>query len=279
MTARILLVITVLLAGSVSSQAGTCFWGAFNGEFTDPYMWWDREAGVNRVPGISDTAVYFTDTVCTLGAGKSATIYQLYLGEWCQTGLPHNSTSPMVIDGSLTATTISVIGCSNVGTPTMRGHLTINEGGSFTDEQGLIIGKGNNGTLTMNGGSLNVTWWISLGCDPWSNDDVNTPGIGTINLNGGTIAVNQLYMGSDASKIIVAGGVLEINIFSRVPYYLANNQIVAADGYTLNIDYSYNMGFGVRITATGPLQGDMDGDKKVNFKDFAIFASSWFDGM
>jgi hypothetical protein len=61
--------------------------------------------------------------------------------------------------------------------------------------------------------------------------------------------------------------------------YLDNNQIIAAEGYTLNVDYTFNKGFGVRITATGPMKGDMDGNKKVNFKDFAIFAKSWADGI
>jgi hypothetical protein len=279
MRARILMITAVLLATGVSAQANTVCWGAYSGEWTNQFMWWDRDAKVNRVPDIADTALFYTDAIATVGAGHSVTVKMLYLGEWCQSGLPHNSVSPLVLNGSLTAKVYSSIGCQSGGTPTMKGHLIINEGGNFTEEQGLMVGLGNTGTITMNGGTLNATWWLGLGCTPWSNDDSSTPGIGVVNLNGGTIQTNALFMGSDASKIIVKDGALQSNIVTRIPMYLDNNQIIAAEGYTLNVDYTFNKGFGVRITATGPMKGDMDGNKKVNFKDFAIFAKSWADGI
>jgi hypothetical protein len=143
-----------------------------------------------------------------------------------------------------------------------------------------MVGKGNNGTIVMNGGEMNITYWLALGCDAWKNDDVNTPGTGILYLNGGLAHMNQLYMGldNDISQIIVSDGVLEIMQAVRVPAFLARNQIVAAEGYKLNIDYSYNQGFGVRITAEGPLKGDLDGNKKVNLKDFAVLAKWWADG-
>jgi hypothetical protein len=272
-------VVIILVTASLSAHAGTCHWGTSGGDWMNSVMWWDDAISAHRIPGPNDTALFYTNAIASLGANENASIKLLYLGEFCRTGLPAHSVSTLVINGSLTASDVSTVGNNGTGSNTLRGLLIINQGGSFTEKTGLLVGSTDNGTVIMNGGSLSSTAYISLGCKPWRNDDVNTPGIGSMELNAGTVQTNQLYMGSDASQIVIANGVLEVNILAGIPFYLANNQIVAANGYTLNVDNTFNMGFGVRISAIGPMKGDMNGDKKINFKDFALFARSWADGI
>ncbi len=268
----------ILLATGVLARANIVTYGSFDGGFTDPSLWWDPTAGTNRVPDANDIALLFSGATPIVWAGTSPIVGNLYLGEWCQTGLPHNSIQPMIIEGSLNVLEGTNIGCLSGSSPTLRGHLTINSGGSFISSH-IITGQGNNGTITMNGGNLTARWWIGLGCNAWANDDVNTPGIGTINLNAGTVQTNQLFMGSDSSQIIITDGVVLLNYSARIASYLANNQIVAASGYTVNVDYSYNMGFGARIFATRSLlQGDLNISQTVDLDDLALFAGSWLDG-
>jgi hypothetical protein len=274
---KVRIVFSLFLLIVTSSLWGNTVTYWHDGDFMNPSNWWDGTSGTNHVPGASDLALFYSGAVATLGEGTVHTINALYLGEWCQTGLPHNSIQSMIINGSLTASTDVTIGCLNNGSPTMRGELIVNSGGTLIAPHYIILGKGNNGTIIINGGNVTVGWWLGLGCDAWMNDDVNTPGIGTIYLNDGNITASQIYMGNDSSKIIIADGVLNVDLQSRMPSFIAKKQVVAADGYTLHVDYTYNMGFGVRISATGPLKSDISNNNKVDFQDFAIFASYWLD--
>ncbi|MFA6426650.1 MAG: sialate O-acetylesterase, partial [Phycisphaerae bacterium] len=93
--------------------------------------------------------------------------------------------------------------------------------------------------------------WLTtgyFGTDPWVG---KMPGVGTMYLDSGFVEVEQLSMSSsDASIIVVANGVLRILNDTRVAGYLENSKIIAGNGYVLNIDNSYNSGFGVAIGAS-----------------------------
>jgi hypothetical protein len=228
--------------------ANTVQFGMFSGDFMDPSLWWDPTTGTNHVPTSSDLALFFTCTPVFVGASDAATISDLYLGEWCRggTNLPHNSVQTMRMWGSLTVLHTTNIGCLSDGSPTERGEVTIENGGNFTVNEWIFLGKGNNGTITMNAGNLYAGWGISMGCDPWSSGS----GVGTIYMNGGSLSCNQLIYESDASKIVMSGGTVGIWQYNQGLAAINSGHIVAAAGKSLQYTtYAAPFGLtGIQIT-------------------------------
>ncbi len=224
---KTILVVAVVLLVNAMVFGNNVSFGGYSGSFTDPSLWWDPITGTNHVPGSTDTALFYTGAVATVNAGVTHTIGNLYLGEWCQTGLPHNSIQSMVINGDLIALQTANIGCLASGSPTLRGELIINSGGSFSVNEHVFVGKGNNGTIIINGGDLFAGYSLSIGCDPWSSGT----GVGMIYLNGGSITTDNLYYENDASKIVISDGVVRLNKYNLAA--ITSGHIVAAEGKTL----------------------------------------------
>jgi hypothetical protein len=229
---------------SIAMANNVTFWNG--GDFMYGGNWWDDASGTNHVPGETDTALFYSGATAIFYSGMTHTIGNLYLGEWCRTGLPHNTVQSITISGDLTVLHSANIGCLDSGSPTLRGEIIINSG-SFVVDEHLFIGKGNNGTITVNNGYVYAGWSLSIGCDPWSSG----AGIGVINLNGGVVSCNQLFYENDASQIIISDGKLQVWSYSQGLAAIDSGHIVAADGKTLQYTtYAAPYGLtGIEITA------------------------------
>lgn len=129
------------------------------------------------------------------------------------------------------------------------GTLNIAKGGTAQSYWATWIGP--NGTVNLNGGNLNTGQSLSVGelfLDNASNAGTLGAVVGSLNINSGTVTVNQfdldapsLLMNSKA-KIIIDSGVLRIkktgvNQSSVIYPYIVSGQIAPATGKKLSINY------------------------------------------
>lgn len=106
--------------------------------------------------------------------------------------------------GSIHANAETQIGGWNAGV----GHMTINDG-TYMANAGMRVGISGDGTLTMNGGMLNMT-------NEWGPGTLgigNSAGSGLFVLNGGDVSVSQFTLNSDGvgtARAEINGGLLHI---------------------------------------------------------------------
>lgn len=129
------------------------------------------------------------------------------------------------------------------------GELNINTGGTAVAYWTTIIGP--NGTINVNGGNLNTGESFKVG-DLYLDNTANAGTIGTtvgkVNLNSGTVTVNQndlvgvnFNLHTNA-KVVINGGSLIIkrtgvDFTSAINGYITGGQIVAAAGKTIVVTY------------------------------------------
>lgn len=103
----------------------------------------------------------------------------------------------------------------------------------------IKVGRRGDGTLMMNGGTINVSGVIEIP----SNTDTDSINKGHLQLNGGTITCGALTMRPNSystGTVDVRGGTLIIDgdALSTIQGFIGNGWITAYDGYgTLQLDY------------------------------------------
>ena len=108
-------------------------------------------------------------------------------------------------------------------------------------------------------------------------------GTALLNLDGGIMESDWLFMGAGA-QIVIAEGTLKVNGNSgnpllEIPNYIDQGWITAAPGYELQTEI-INGGLGIQVTASFitcpvPPLSDANGDCQVDMADLAIMASEW----
>ena len=127
---------------------------------------------------------------------------------------------------------------ANVSSET--GILTVEEGGTINcgvmlpNEGRFLVGKAGRGVLNMNGGTLNLTSYLTIA------PDALTTANGTVNLNSGFIYATDLMMaigGLGTARIVVKDGYLILNnandLSGKIQGWINSNWISAAPGYTV----------------------------------------------
>ncbi len=183
------------------------------------------------------------------------------------------------------------------------GVLRIKDGGILTTTGGwMSVGYNSTATLIVeSGGALNC------GGHMWNG--MHNTGIGTIEINGGTVNVSQnfglgwyngaqngiahFYVNSgllslhhwDGTQSIHDGSILDIESGSvtingdrtgDVAGYIAAGKITAYGGTgTVVYDYNVTNTGKTTIKAVEGVDGDVDGDGGVNYGDLYLFAQSW----
>ena len=122
------------------------------------------------------------------------------------------------------------------GSVTQSGSASINVGTSTTNAPWADVGLSGTGTYTINGGTL--TAYTSSG---FNVGDVNSSS-GTLNINGGTVRLRDLYVGkynSAQGVVTQAGGTVNIDISGG-----GENRIGGYDAASSNAQGTYNISNG-----------------------------------
>lgn len=131
------------------------------------------------------------------------------------------------------------------------GELNVNSGGVATANTVTAIGP--NGTINVNGGTLNTGNVFIVGdlyVDNPGNEGAldDTPNVGDLNINDGTVVFNQNNVASPAfivdpnGRIFIDEGSLILNnpgfdYTADINTLVSNGQIVAASGKTIAVSY------------------------------------------
>lgn len=181
---RISWIFAVLLILAGISSAAT----VWKVESVDPQYWNDPVNWTNDVPGVNDgKAVFNVPNAAECLVNDAQTFAQLVQGDNNAGGIIRIQNG-----GSLTTTTgWSAIGYNNTA------HMIVEEGGIVSFGEHIWVGllAGSEGTLDINGGTVNVAAMIGLGWDG---------GTGYVNINdGGLLALSNIH--GDGSSSIKSG--------------------------------------------------------------------------
>ena len=151
------------------------------------------------------------------------------------------------------------------------GVLNVNSGGTAVAYWSTLVGP--NGTVNVNGGMLNTGESFKVGdlsLDNAANAGTLGAIVGKVNINSGTITVNQNDLAGVTfnlhakSKVMIDGGSLIIkrtgtNFTTAINGYVAAGQIIPAAGKVISVAYD---GVFTTVTAKTTLGiGDFDGAK------------------
>jgi hypothetical protein len=159
----------------------------------------------------------------------------------CETLRVGNSSFTANLDisgGSLTATG------AYVGVDNSIGHGILNMSGGLFSTGSLQVGWSGIGTVNMTGGVINL------------NDNLTIPGLrgtGTVNLNGGTIYASDLNLTSDSGLLDITRGtlILEGDDTEIIQTNIDNGRLTAYERQgTLNVDYDVTNPGKTTVTAT-----------------------------
>jgi hypothetical protein len=161
-----------------------------------------------------------------------------------------------------------------VGTRDYYPTGTLNVNAGAVAEAYWVTPVGPNGTINVNGGMVNTGQVFIVG-DPYLDNAANVGNmgavVGRVNLNSGTIIVNQNDLAEPAfvmhanSKMTIDNGSLVIkrtgvNFTSIVNGFVTGGQIVAAPGKQINVSYN-----GVLTTVTATATAGVNTVAKSNF--------------
>ncbi|MEN6386254.1 MAG: hypothetical protein ABFD79_13800 [Phycisphaerales bacterium] len=171
--------IVISLAGTVMAADYQYFWGNANGDWSNPATWSGGSTCPSPTSPINDIAIIIggvTINVTTDGQGSIDLMHGYHVG---------NNILNVAAGKHLQITHVAQLGCGNDTDSTATG--TLNVYGSFYAEQ---LNVANNKYVTgvanvFDGGSLVVgDWGLNVG-------KLDAAGTGTINLKGGSLAVNE----------------------------------------------------------------------------------------
>lgn len=264
--------VILVSVGSADAIVETWYGGWFDNNFFTEGNWTDGipaefiDARVNS--GFTDVMIYDSPT-----PGLEYKIHCLSIGYF------NDNLNVVTMNGGIFNITnnLEIGGLWKVG----QGKVIINAGHLMGCA--VYLGQQDTGIVTINGGIFEPWGLLQLG---------GNGGIGEVNINGGIARAADLTMTDASQMIIVKDGSLNVtsawnDTYAKVAGYIANGWIKAAGGYTLHtstyVSYIGNSGgnwLGTIVTATrDPIPGDLDGDFKVDFTDFAILAEHWCEGV
>ena len=150
------------------------------------------------------------------------------------------------IDGG-TVNVSEFVNIGNVGTDVGVVNInsgSINCGARISTEGRFIVGLGGTGTLNINGGSLNLTTFLTIG------DGSVATSNGLVNLNDGFIYASDLLMKRQSSlptaNMVIKDGILVLNnatdLTGKINGYIGNGWISAGEGYTLQTAFDVEAG-------------------------------------
>jgi len=121
---------------------------------------------------------------------------------------------------------------------------SINCGARISNEGRFIVGLSGTGTLNINGGSLNLTTFLTIG------DGSVATSNGLVNLNDGFIYASDLLMKRQNSlptaNMVIKDGILVLNnandLTGKINGYISNGWISAFEGYTLHSAFDSEIG-------------------------------------
>ncbi len=201
-----------------------------------------------------------------------------------------------IIDSSTTAVANVVV----LSDHSSSGDTLDITGGSLTTGGWFIIAYGGNneGTFNVSGGTTTVGSHLTVGRDGvghmnMTNGAVTVNGAfgiatlggsGDVQLDGGTISCDSFTMAAGATMDITGGTlIVNGNITSTVSGYFTSNWITAYDG-TGAVLYDYGTTTPGKTTVWAdpdpgmlPGDGNVNGDRYIDGKDFLLFAAEWLD--
>jgi fibronectin-binding autotransporter adhesin len=250
MSTKIVLLAIIITAGSffastASAQSVYTWNGSQDSDWTESWNW-DGDVGATNGTYNARLNVYGGTLIYTSALGS--TTYAASGGTTYGRGLVMGGTSTMEIQGGSfsTAGSGSDILALNEGTST----LTIN-GGNFTSgTAGLSLGwsGGGNSILNVESGTATVST-ITVGAASGRTASVN--------LTGGTLAVNGFATGSGTSTILLDGGTLQArqNNASFIGSGL-NSLLVGGDGAIIDTN-GYNITIAKGLTPAAASTGGL----------------------
>jgi hypothetical protein len=135
-----------------------------------------------------------------------------------------------------------------VGVDSSIGHGILNMSGGLFSTGSLQVGWSGIGTVNMTGGVINL------------NDNLTIPGLrgtGTVNLNGGTIYASDLNLTSESGQLDITRGTLILNGDDTeiIQTNIDNGRLTAYEGQgRLNVDYDVTNPGKTTVTATPLLE-------------------------
>ncbi|MHC5145328.1 MAG: DUF4832 domain-containing protein [Planctomycetota bacterium] len=217
----------VLLAGN--GFAGSSYWsGGASGPWNDTWTWGN---GTNY-PVAGDFAYLNVGSTVTID-GTAEAAGELHLASW-------SGDSDLVTLNLINGSSLDIAGVGHVGVANGDvGLLSIDASSTITVNGVLNVGYNGNGTLDVNGGTVNASGGLYVS-NPWASGT----GVGTVHLYNGTINVSTDFAMSATGLIDIHAGTLSIEGLSWdgvLNGLIGANQIIAYGGtQTVNIDHVGN---------------------------------------
>ena len=136
-----------------------------------------------------------------------------------------------------------------------EGHLVV-DGGSLNVKNDLIVGRNGTGTLTINGGTVEVG---SSTTEKWTKLGDGAGSTGTINLNGGKLKLSHVRKGNGTASLVFNGGTLVANgastqglIRNDLPVTVnAGGGTIDNDGLNVTVHRAISGAGGLTFTGSG----------------------------
>jgi len=210
----VVLLMAVLLVGN--AVAGSYWSGGASGPWNDTWTW----GSATNYPVAGDYAYLNVGSTVSVDATAEAAL-ELHLASW-------SGTSDLVSLNLINGGNLDIAGVSHVGVALGDfGLLSVDTGSTFTANGPLNVGYNGNGTLELNGGTVNATGGLYVS-NPWANGT----GAGTVSLLDGTLNVGDFAM-SSTGLIDIEAGIFSIYGLwwdATLNGLISSNQIVGYGG-------------------------------------------------
>lgn len=219
-----LMMIAAMLVLSSTAVAGSYYASGVTGDWDDTVPW----GGVGY-PVAGDVAYLNLGSTMTVD-GTAEEAAELHLASW-------SGNSDLVTLNIANGGSLDITGWTYVGVAAGDfGLLSVDATSTFTANSALNVGYNGNGTLDVNGGTVNALGGLFVS-NPWAAGT----GAGSVNLNDGIINVSTDFAMSPTGLIDIHAGTLSIyglwwdNLLTG---YIDADQIVGyGDTQTVNIDH------------------------------------------
>jgi len=302
---KIVLVIGVMLFLGTSSYAYTdgnewaaMWWKgdnpydqSINSRWNDPHNWF-----ADYKLGPYDTVIPGPNEIVNLNWGQAAyppiidnnnvgaaraECNDLWMPDWQQE--PNKSFTLLMVGGELYIHKDFVIGRCGEGSGKAYidiGILDLQAGAIIVDHNLSVGGRGNDFlTLTGGTGTINITGG-TITCDVLFIPEGNSASgaHGTVNLDGGIIDANTFTMDANGFVYVTGGNlIVDGNKISQINDYISSGKInVGAPNYTLEVVYDSDANTTTLFATTDCGAGaDLYSDCFIDYKDLKIFCDNW----
>ena len=215
---KLQLVVVLLMAVLLTSNAvaGAYWSGGVSGSWNDTWTW----GNATNYPVAGDFAYMNVGSTISID-GSAEAAQELHLASW-------SGTSDLVSLNLINGGSLDIAGVTHVGVADGDfGLLSVGTGSTFTANSALNVGYNGNGTLELNGGTVNASGGLYVS-NPWSG----TTGVGTVSLLDGTLNVGDFAM-SSTGLIDIEAGIFSIYGLwwdATLNGLISSNQIVGYGG-------------------------------------------------